>query len=722
MSVFITGPAGSGKTSELLRRAREAAANGPIALITTAPWNVERLRAALNAPGARVCALQDLALDLIAGAEIVDDVRAAELFEESAQPLFSLSWVEFLETDLDFEIPGLRAPQRFAEAAFRLFRKLRDALITPEAFLESALRGATQFYAKPPNLAGADLLHYTKDTYRDSLDADAAELNRQYKHEIDLARILSRLYRAYLDHPVRAGCLTARDAVAYALERLAKDDAPARELRASLPLAFVDDAQEMTVGEVTFLQAVYGEKLDGVTLTYDRDSVTSAFRGARPDRVFAIEGERVALETQHRSPYAIEVAARHLLAVPGAPPLSGDVRVGLQLFRATTQAAEAQFAADYVVDLLQGGVPQDEIALIFRNVDSVHVYRDALLARNVPVQVCGDVNLFGDAAAQDALAVLWTVYDPYRHDYLLRVLQGGVLNLSDATVQTLCSEPRDTQTVLFNDVPGAEETRSGRWDAKRDVRLGLNVLRGDRDSDLPSVARERLEQFRAIREQWLAYLRNAPLDAAVRRIWREGLAADQPVVRAAYQQQTLERIERRVCEFAQRHPDASLGEFLEYAEGRMHSSFEGSEFQERSGSVRMLSIDAARGRTFDYVLLPNVRAGSFPRWYVPDSFLYSPSLGMIAKENVGEAASSRTAKFTYYMWRTKAREAYNQEERRAFVYALRRARVSAVVTASGRATRGVSAPEFLAELQAARLPGVQDLSDRWRPAKTLYNA
>ena len=153
----------------------------------------------------------------------------------------------------------------------------------------------------------------------------------------------------------------------------------------------------------------------------------------------------------------------------------------------------------------------------------------------------------------------------------------------------------------------------------------------------------------------------------------------------------------------------------------MESAYEAWECTEHPGAVRMISIEAARGREFDHVILPNVRAGAFPRWYAPDAFLYSPSLGMIAKENVGEARAARTAKFTYYMFRTKAREAYNRGERRAFVYAMRRARRSVLVTASERATRGISAPEFLAELQAARLPGTVDLSDRWRPARTTYS-
>jgi len=135
-----------------------------------------------------------------------------------------------------------------------------------------------------------------------------------------------------------------------------------------------------------------------------------------------------------------------------------------------------------------------------------------------------------------------------------------------------------------------------------------------------------------------------------------------------------------------------------------------------------LSIDASTGLEFDHVIVPNIRAGAFPRYYVPDAFLYSPSQGMIAKENVGEARAARTAKFTYYMFRSKTRERYKREERRAFVYALRRAKRSELVTAHEKATRGVAAPEFLAELQAARIPGAVDLSDKWRAPGNMRSA
>lgn len=725
MSTFIVGPAGCGKSAALLQRAEDAAKQGPVLVTSASLYSLEALRSRAGETQIAFREIHDIAVDVISAQrrpDLIDDVRAVKLFEQAAQPLLSLEWTEFLE-EVDPEVPGLRAPERFLEAAFRLFCKLRDARISPEQFLETARRGASQFYAKPPNFAHPDLLYYTKDSHRSSLDINAAELQRQYHREVDLAKILAKLYRSYLDHPVRSGCLTPRDVIAEASAFLEEHRDIARSMRERYPAAFVDDAQELTLGELQFLQAIYGETLEGVTLAGDAESATSMFRGARPDRVFALSGERAQLTEQLRSPYAVDVACRHLLGTAGSPPVSLDPQVGLTLFRATTRKAEAQFIADHTIELLERGATHDDIAVLFRSVRNVRPYRDALLDRNVRVQVIGDLNLFTEPEALDALAILWVLHDPFRHEYLLRVLTGPAVALSDASIYTLCSEPPDAQGSLFaEDDEAAAQARSGRWDPKRDLRLGWNVLRGDQDARLSAPALERVRELRKKRAGWLEAMAALSLPQLVRRVWSEALAAagTPGSARAAYQQQTLSRLYDRVVRFTQEHPNAGLGEFLEYAQSRIESDFEAQEVAEQSGAVRIMSIDAARGREYDHVVIPGARAGAFPRWYAPDAFLYSPSLGMIAKENVGEARAARTAKFTYYMFRTKAREAYNREERRAFVYAMRRARKSVLVTACERATRGVTAPEFLAELQAARLPGTVDLSDRWRPARTVY--
>jgi superfamily I DNA/RNA helicase len=115
--------------------------------------------------------------------------------------------------------------------------------------------------------------------------------------------------------------------------------------------------------------------------------------------------------------------------------------------------------------------------------------------------------------------------------------------------------------------------------------------------------------------------------------------------------------------------------------------------------VRVLDVEAAKGENFAAAFVIDVRAGAWPRYYVPEAFLFMPSAGMIPKENVGDARAARTAKFSYASFRYKVREKYNAEERRALFCALTRARDYLSISASGRATRGASTPEILEELR-----------------------
>jgi len=242
VSVILSGSGGSGKTTLLLQRA----ATSKTAVLLTSPneYALERLRSAAPA-NATVMKLREIALLLLENhrkergisgeLEIIDDVRAAMLFEETATPLLQLEWAEVIAAEIDPEIPGLRAPHRFLEAAFRLIRKLRDSLISPGQFLRTALTGATQFYAKPPNFAHAELLQYTKEQYRDSLDVSPAELQRQYAREADLAKVLAKLYSSYMERLVGKGCLSVRDAIAEAALLLNDDPLPANAFRERFP-------------------------------------------------------------------------------------------------------------------------------------------------------------------------------------------------------------------------------------------------------------------------------------------------------------------------------------------------------------------------------------------------------------------------------------------------------------------------------------------------------
>jgi superfamily I DNA/RNA helicase len=667
-SLEIIGPSRSGKTTALRARAERFAREiGERFLFAEHPCELLALaRAVLDAAETPV--------------RIVDEIEARRLFAHIAQPLLDLDWPELQSGAVDPDVAALRMPDRFLEAAYRLIRKLRDANVDPQTFLDRSLAGATEFYANPPNFAHAALIAATKDAYRDSLDVSPQELSRQYRREIDLVKIFHRLYATYVTSLHGSDALCESDAVALALDRLHERPSLAEAMRARFAHVFIDDMQEATPAQRALLDAIYGDPLRNVSFADDAKAATSRFRGARPE-------------------IALAGATRTILLTHAA------ARPELTLHRAKTQAEEAAFVAERVRDELERGVPADDIAILFRTSADVQTYLDALLDRDIPAAAAGDVNVFTDRRALDAIALLWNVWDPFRHDWLLRTLGGAAISLSDGSIATLCGDPPDPQTALFAPDPEAAPTaRVSRWDPKRDVRLGWNVLRGETDVSLNEHARERIRHFRSLRLGWVEAMTSLPLHAFVRKVWSEGLAADGPPgsARARAQQHVLHYLLQRMLTLQCRRPEATLGDLLADIAERAQTDGESCEAVLEPGFVHLLNIDEARGRAFAFVAIPDARAGSFPRWYVPDAFLWSPKLGMIPRENAGAERASRTAKFSYYLYRTKARDAYNAQERCAFEYALARARTRALVTAYGPTTRGITAPEFLEELRAAR--------------------
>ena len=663
----IVGPPGSGKSAALAERAARARFLYPDAelLAVDTDFGFDKYAASL---------LVSEGLDVT----LIDDVDAELLFASACAPLFALQWDDFARKQLDPEVPGLRSPARFLASAFRLIRRLREADITPEYLLSRALAGATEFYAHPPNFADPALLAATKASFHDSLDVTTEELRRQRLRELDLAKILTKLYQSYVDLVRTSGRMTGRDATIAAADCVKGDAKLALRLQARHRLAFIDEAQDLTEAQLRLLRAIFGEALEGVTLCGDASSHLSMVRMTNPQVTFSLARSRIEFDHSLRKPI-VEKA------------------------RTPTPREEAQLIARRVRGWLDEGVAPHRVAVLLRSVRHAELYEMALLDEEVPTVVGGDSNLFEDRRVLDALALLWNVHDPFRHEWLLRTLASRAVGLADASLAILCSEPADPQRRLFTfeDEP-APTVRTRRWDPKRDLRLGWNVVRGERDDALSPEAASRVQRFRARRERWLQLLHVEPFERFTRTVWREALAreGDAGSARARSQQVVLSRLLARLTGFLAQNRDAKIGDLLAYGEQRMRSDLETCAFCEEAaeGFVQILSVEAARGREFDHVVVANVRPGALPLWYSPEAFLFSPRLGMIPKDNVGEARSSRTAKFTYYLFRSKAAARYNERERSAFRYALSRARRSAIATASGTPTSGRTAPEFLEEL------------------------
>jgi superfamily I DNA/RNA helicase len=380
------------------------------------------------------------------------------------------------------------------------------------------------------------------------------------------------------------------------------------------------------------------------------------------------------------------------------PAAAGAVRV----HRAPDHDGEIAFVARAVGELIAGGTPAARIALVHRTARCLSAYEDALVDADVPVALHGDVDLLARPEAGDALAALWVAVDPYHHAWLLRMLEMPLLALGDATIGALCGEPANPQAVLFP-LPAVEPEGDRRWDRRKDVRLAMNVLRGERDNDLSPVALERIAAFRERRSGWAAHARDAGTSAARAIVEDAGLYAPRPgeaPARTGRRRFIVDAVLALIDRYAARHPGGSLEDALEML-ARIAPAERGPLVHDRAGTgVFTGSIDRIGPRRFDHVFAVDARAGSFPPYYVPDAFLFSPTYGMVPKDAAGDAPAARTAKFTWYAHHTKLNAAYAREHRRMLALAMSHADFSVTVCASGRATRGIGAPEFAAELQA----------------------
>ena len=299
----------------------------------------------------------------------------------------------------------------------------------------------------------------------------------------------------------------------------------------------------------------------------------------------------------------------------------------MRTYRANDRADEIAFVAERIGAAIAAGIAPERIALVHRTARCMSAYEDALVDAGIAVAPHGDIDLLARPEAADALAALWAAVDPYRHAWLLRTLVLPMLALGDISLGILCGEPANPQEMLFP-VPATEPEGDRRWDRRRDVRLAMNVLRGERDADLSPLARERLVAFRERRAAWAVHARDTGTAAARAIVEDAGLYASRPgetPARAARRAFIVDAVLTLIDRYAARHPGSSLEGALTTLE-RIAPAERGPVVHAAGSGVFAGEIACIGPRRFEHVFVVDARAGSFPPYYVPDAFLFSPGV------------------------------------------------------------------------------------------------
>jgi DNA helicase-2/ATP-dependent DNA helicase PcrA len=468
-------------------------------------------------------------------------------------------------------------------------------------------------------------------------------------------RKLVEVYQAYEEQCQREGVVDFAELMLRTYELL-RDNDPLREhYQRRFRHILVDEFQDTNRLQYAWLKMfapVPGTELpghapQGVFAVGDDDQSIYAFRGARVGNMADFEREYrvqriIKLEQNYRSFGHILDAANELIAHNShrlGKNLRTDAGAGepVRVFEASSDFAEAQWFLEEAQQLHRGGLPRQEIALLYRSNAQSRVIESALFNAGIPYRVYGGLRFFERAEVKHALAYLRLLENPNDDTSFLRVVNFPARGIGARTVEQLADAARASGRSLMQSVgavAGAAGAKLAGFvqliDGMRAATQGLtlreiieHVLHASRLLEFYKTEKEGQDRIENLEEL---------VNAAESFVTQEGFGKDAvalPVDEMApygpagrsprggsARPGDPDRAEAAVAiEPLRAVPDAETGEIMSpLAAFLTHASLEAGDNQAQAGqdAIQLMTVHAAKGLEFDAVFITGVEEGLFP--------------------------------------------------------------------------------------------------------------
>ncbi len=441
-------------------------------------------------------------------------------------------------------------------------------------------------------------------------------------------RKLVEVYQAYEEQCQREGVVDFAELMLRSYELL-RDNDPLREhYQRRFRHVLVDEFQDTNRLQYAWLKMfappVGAEPVahapQGVFAVGDDDQSIYAFRGARVGNMADFEREYrvqriIKLEQNYRSFGHILDAANELIAHNShrlGKNLRTDAGAGepVRVFEASSDFAEAQWLLEEAQALHRGGLPRQEIALLYRSNAQSRVIESALFNAGVPYRVYGGLRFFERAEVKHALAYLRLLENPNDDTSFLRVVNFPARGIGARTVEQLADAARASGRSLMQSVgavAGAAGSKLAGFvqlvDAMRTATQGLtlreiieHVLHASRLLEFYKTEKEGQDRIENLEEL---------VNAAESFVTQEGFGKDAVAL----------PVDESASGAAAPVPDAETGEIMSpLAAFLTHASLEAGDNQAQAGqdAIQLMTVHAAKGLEFDAVFITGVEEGLFP--------------------------------------------------------------------------------------------------------------
>ncbi len=409
------------------------------------------------------------------------------------------------------------------------------------------------------------------------------------------------IYARYEERLTQANALDFGDLVLKMTELLEKTPEARDSFRARYPMVLVDEYQDTNKSQYRLLKALVPKDTEDLCVVGDDDQSIYRFRGADIGNILDFSEHfvgtvMVKLENNYRSTQAIldvsnavikhnkrrEPKALHATRDGGAKPVlwvhDGPMEEGAWL-------VERLRAAD------RAGITPANIAVLFRQNALSRIYEEALQRARIPFVLVGGQRFYERAEVKDALAYVRLLVHQESDIDLLRIINTPARGIGDRTVERLAQAAREAGISVSALVAAPAEVLE---------RAGLS-----------GAALERVSAFGKLITSLNSLRHELPPGRFIEQLLTdtglEKLFTEDKSVEAESRWKNLQELVSAVTEWSSINPEGSLEQFLE--DLALLSEQDRTDVGER---VTLMTIHAAKGLEFQYVLITGLEDGVFP--------------------------------------------------------------------------------------------------------------
>ncbi len=410
------------------------------------------------------------------------------------------------------------------------------------------------------------------------------------------------LYAEYENQCNREGVVDFAELLLRCYELLQRNEPLRTHYQERFKYILVDEFQDTNKLQYTWLQLLAGGGAK-VFAVGDDDQSIYAFRGAEVGNMRDFEREYcqtsagdnvIRLEQNYRSHGNILAAANALIKNNRerlGKNLWTDAGAGepIRAFEGYSDLDEARFIVEEIRELVREGVPQTQIALLYRSNAQSRVLEHELFAKGVPYKVYGGLRFFERQEIKHALAYLRLLGNPDDDTAFLRVVNFPTRGIGARSLENLQATAHQMNSSLYN--AAASLTGKAGQAVGAFIRLIESLRQETEKLPLPEIIEHVIE--------------------------KSGLAQHYRTEKEG--QERLENLDELINAAATFVDDDGVVMSVEGEGGALasflaHASLEAGEHQAGEGqeAVQLMSVHAAKGLEFDVVFITGLEQGLFP--------------------------------------------------------------------------------------------------------------